>query len=93
MKKVLLASNAELVKIEEALTTKNTPTQSEDRKLLNARQAADALNMSVTSIWRYVKAGLLDTVTMRNGRRRITSVSVTRLATGGKALATVEVVA
>lgn len=79
--KILMADDVTLAKEEEVLTGKaDTP---QDRKLLNFRQAADALGISKTSIRRFAKEGILKTVETRAGRKRVLSQSITDFISGG----------
>ena len=75
--KILTASNAELAKVEAALT--GTAGEPQDRKMLNIKQAADALNVSKQTIRRLVKEGRLIAVETRLGRKRILNQSITDL--------------
>lgn len=54
-----------------------------DRRLLSIRQAADALGISRTSIWRLLRDGRLPFVELRKGSRRIPSEAITAFVKGG----------
>lgn len=56
-----------------------------DRRLLTIAQAARALNVSRTTIWRLLRDGRLPTVELRPGSRRIPSAAVTEFAKRGAA--------
>jgi excisionase family DNA binding protein len=56
-----------------------------DRRLLSIRQAADALGISRTSIWRLLRDGRLPFVELRPGSRRIPSAAVTEFSKRGAA--------
>ena len=81
---VLNASNTQLADIENALTRKGESGTTQDRKLLNNRQAAKILGVSTTTVWRLAKEGKLKTVETRLGRKRIMSQSVTDFVSGVK---------
>ena len=80
IRKVLNATETEAAQIEKVFTGMADVPQ--DRRLLNYRQAADALGVSKTSIRRFVKDGRLVAVETRLGRKRVTSQSITAFATG-----------
>ena len=75
---ILNASNAQLADIENALTSGAT----QDRRLLNNRQAAEILGVSTTTVWRLAREGKLKTVETRLGRKRIMSQSLTDFVFG-----------
>ena len=54
-----------------------------DRRLLSIQQAADALGVSRTTIWRMLRDGGLPFVELRPGSRRIPSAAVTAFVKGG----------
>jgi len=54
-----------------------------DRRLLSIQQAADALNVSRTTVWRLLRDGRLPFVELRKGSRRIPSEAITALVKGG----------
>ena len=54
-----------------------------DRRLLSIQQAADALGVSRTTIWRMLRDGGLPCVELRPGSRRIPSAAVTAFVKGG----------
>ena len=56
-----------------------------DRRLLSIQQAADALGVSRTTIWRLLRDGGLPFVEIRPGSRRIPSAAVTAFAQRGVA--------
>jgi excisionase family DNA binding protein len=56
-----------------------------DRRLLSIAQAARALNVSRTTIWRLLRDGRLPTVELRPGSRRIPSAAVTEFSKRGAA--------
>ena len=54
-----------------------------DRRLLSIAQAADALGVSRTTIWRLLRDGRLPFVELRPGSRRVPSQAVTEFARRG----------
>ena len=54
-----------------------------DRRLLSIRQAADALGISRTTIWRLLRDGALPCDEIRPGSRRIPSAAITEFARRG----------
>ena len=54
-----------------------------DRRLLSIQQAARALNLSRTTIWRLLRDGRLPCVEIRPGSRRVPSQAVTEFARRG----------
>ena len=54
-----------------------------DRRLLSIQQAARALNLSRTSVWRMLRDGRLPFIELRKGSRRIPSEAITALVKGG----------
>lgn len=54
-----------------------------DRRLLSIAQAARALNVSRTTVWRLLRDGRLPFVELRPGSRRIPSEAITALVKGG----------
>jgi len=81
MKRVLEANSEELAEIANAINKRDTPTV-QDRRLLNYRQAADALGVSKASIRRLARDGRLIAVETRLGRKRILNQSITDLVAG-----------
>jgi len=79
--RILRADSDELVRIENAINGRSAPA-AQDRRLLSTRQAAEALGVSRTTIWRLANEGKLATVETRLGRRRIVSQSVTDFVSG-----------
>lgn len=82
MARLLTATPSELKKIE-AVFTGEGATDPGDRRLLSIAQAARALNLSRTSIWRMLRDGALPCVEIRPGSRRIPSQAVTEFARRG----------
>jgi len=80
MRKVLGATETERVKISKVF--EGTESESQDRKLLNLKQAADELGVSKTTARRLMKEGRLTAVETRLGRKRILSQSITNLILG-----------
>ena len=80
IEKIMTADEETLAKVEEVLAGKATTPQ--DRKLLNYRQAADALGVSKASIRRLARDGRLIAVETRLGRKRILNQSITDLVAG-----------
>jgi len=80
IEKIMTADEATLAKVEEVLTGKTDTPQ--DRRLLNYRQAAEALGVSKTSIRRLAREGKLIAVETRLGRKRILSQSITDFVSG-----------
>jgi excisionase family DNA binding protein len=58
-------------------------TEPTDRRLLSIQQAADALNVSRTTIWRLLRDGRLPCVELRPGSRRVPSAAITAFVKGG----------
>ncbi len=58
-------------------------TDTGDRRLLSIQQAARALNLSRTTVWRLLRDGRLPVVELRPGSRRIPSAAVTAFVKGG----------
>ena len=54
-----------------------------DRRLLSIAQAADALGVSRTTIWRMLRDGGLPFVELRPGSRRVPSAAITAFVKGG----------
>jgi excisionase family DNA binding protein len=54
-----------------------------DRRLLSIQQAADALGVSRTTVWRLLRDGRLPCVELRPGSRRIPSAAITAFVKGG----------
>jgi len=82
--KLLAASPAELKRVA-AVFTGEGATDPGDRRLLSIQQAADALNVSRTTIWRLLRDGRLPFVELRPGSRRVPSQAVTEFARRGVA--------
>lgn len=82
MGRLLTATPSELKKIE-AVFTGEGATEPTDRRLLSIAQAARALNVSRTTVWRLLRAGRLPTVELRPGSRRVPSAAVTAFAQRG----------
>lgn len=80
--KLLTATPAELNRVA-AVFAGETPTEPTDRRLYNIQQAADALNLSRTTIWRLMRDGRLPFIELRKGSRRIPSEAITALVKGG----------
>ena len=60
------------------------PTATGDRRLLSIAQAAVALGVSRTTIWRLLRDGRIPCVELRPGSRRIPSAAVTAFVKGGE---------
>jgi excisionase family DNA binding protein len=58
-------------------------TEPTDRRLLSIAQAARALNVSRTTVWRLLRDGGLPCVEIRPGSRRVPSAAVTAFARKG----------
>jgi excisionase family DNA binding protein len=84
MRRLLTATPSELKKIE-AVFTGEGATDPGDRRLLSIAQAAVALGVSRTTIWRLLRDGRLPCVELRPGSRRIPSAAVTEFARRGVA--------
>ena len=82
--RLLTATPSELKKIE-AVFTGEGATDPGDRRLLSIAQAARALNVSRTTIWRLLRDGRLPCVELRPGSRRIPSAAITAFVKGGMA--------
>jgi len=80
--KLLTATPAELNRVA-AVFAGEGATEPTDRRLLSIAQAADALGVSRTTVWRLLRDGLLPFVELRPGSRRIPSVAVTEFAKRG----------
>ena len=59
-------------------------TAPSDRRLLSIQQAADALGVSRTTVWRLLRDGQLPCVEIRPGSRRVPSAAVTEFAKKGR---------
>ena len=81
LEKIMTADEATLARVDELLSGKVADAP-QDRKLLNFKQAADALGVSKTTVRRLIRDGRLATVETRLGRRRIMSKSITDFALG-----------
>ena len=84
MGRLLTATPSELKKIE-AVFTGEGATEPTDRRLLSIAQAAAAMGVSRTTIWRLLRDGRLPCVELRPGSRRIPSAAVTEFAKRGAA--------
>jgi len=82
MARLLTATPSELKKIE-AVLAGETPTEPTDRRLLSIQQAADALGVSRSTVWRLLRDGRLPCVELRPGSRRVPSQAVTEFARRG----------
>ena len=80
--KLLAASPAELKRVE-AVFTGEGATEPTDRRLLSIAQAARALNVSRTTVWRLLRDGGLPFVEIRPGSRRVPSAAITAFVKGG----------
>ena len=87
MTMLLAATPDTLRRVDRVLTGEPTEgaTDPGDRRLLSIRQAADALGVSRTSLWRMLRDGRLPCVELRPGSRRIPSAAVTEFAKRGAA--------
>ena len=75
---VTSATDTQLAQIKNILDGKETATAAPtDRRLLNIRQVAKETGLSKTTIWRLINEGILPTVEIRAGRRRVPSEAVT----------------
>jgi len=83
MRRLLTATPSELKKIE-AVFTGEGATEPTDRRLLSIAQAARALNLSRTTVWRMLRDGGLPFVEIRPGSRRVPSQAVTEFAQKGR---------
>jgi len=81
--KLLAASPAELKRVAAVFTTEGA-TDPGDRRLLSIAQAARALNVSRTTVWRLLRDGGLPCVEIRPGSRRVPSQAVTEFAQKGR---------
>ena len=82
---LLLAATPDVLKrIDRILAGEPTGTTDPgDRRLLSIAQAADALGVSRTTIWRLLRDGALPCVEIRPGSRRVPSAAVTAFARKG----------
>jgi len=87
MTMLLAASPDTLRRVDRVLTGEPTETKTDpgDRRLLSIAQAARALNLSRTSVWRMLRDGRLPFIELRPGSRRIPSAAVTEFARRGVA--------
>lgn len=86
--KLLVATPAELKRVAQVFTGEPTDgaTDPGDRRLLSIAQAARALNVSRTTVWRLLRDGRIPVVELRPGSRRIPSAAISALVQeGGKA--------
>lgn len=84
--KLLAATPAELKRVAAVFTGEapTEPTDPTDRRLLTIAQAARALNVSRTTVWRLLRDGRIPVVELRPGSRRIPSAALTALAQKGR---------
>ena len=84
---LLAATPDTLRRVDRVLTGEPTEgaTDPGDRRLLSIRQAADALGISRTTVWRLLRDGRLPFIELRKGSRRIPSEAITTLVKGGAA--------
>jgi excisionase family DNA binding protein len=80
--KLLVATPAELSRVA-AVFSSEAPAGPTDRRLLSIAQAARALNLSRTTVWRLLRDGRLPFIELRKGSRRIPSEAITALVKGG----------
>jgi len=82
---LLTAAPDVLRRVDRVLTGEPTEgaTDPGDRRLLSIQQAADALGVSRTTVWRLLRDGRLPFIELRKGSRRIPSAAVTALVKGG----------
>jgi len=83
---LLLAANPDtLRRVDRILTGEpgEGATEPTDRRLLSIAQAAVALGVSRTTIWRLLRDGGLPCVELRPGSRRVPSAAVTAFARKG----------
>ena len=83
---LLLAANAEILRrVDRILSGEPTEgaTDPGDRKLLSIQQAAAAMGVSRTTVWRLLRAGRLPVIELRPGSRRVPSEAVTEFVRKG----------
>ena len=80
--KLLVATPAELSRVA-AVFSSEAPAGPTDRRLLSIAQAADALGVSRTTVWRLLRDGRLPCVELRPGSRRVPSAAITAFVKGG----------
>ena len=82
---ILAATPDVLRRIDRILSGEPTEgaTDPGDRRLLSIAQAARALNLSRTSVWRMLRDGRLPFIELRPGSRRIPSAAITAFVKGG----------
>lgn len=83
--RLLNATPAELKKV--AGVFNGEPTEQAevaDRKLLSIQQAAAAMGVSRTTVWRLLRAGRLPVIELRPGSRRVPSAAITALVQKGR---------
>ena len=83
---LLLAATPDVLRrVDRILSGEPTETKTDpgDRRLLSIQQAAVALGVSRTTIWRLLRDGRLPCVELRPGSRRVPSAAVTALARKG----------
>ena len=84
---LLLAANPGVLRrVDRILTGEPTEgaTEPGDRRLLSIAQAARALNVSRTTVWRLLRDGRIPVVELRPGSRRVPSQAVTEFAQKGR---------
>lgn len=83
---LLAATPDTLRRVDRILTGEPTEgaTDPGDRRLLSIAQAAVALGVSRTTVWRLLRDGRLPCVEIRPGSRRIPSQAITQLVKGGE---------
>lgn len=80
----ILAANPRLLaRIDSILAGEIEGATDPDRRLLSIQQAARALNLSRTSVWRLLRDGRLPFVELRPGSRRVPSAAITAFVKGG----------
>ena len=82
---ILAANPGVLRRVDRVLTGEPTEgaTEPGDRRLLSIAQAARALNVSRTTVWRLLRDGRIPVVELRPGSRRVPSQAVTEFARRG----------
>ena len=83
---ILAANPGVLRRVDRVLTGEPTEgaTEPGDRRLLSIAQAARALNVSRTTVWRLLRDGRIPVVELRPGSRRVPSQAVTEFAQKGR---------
>lgn len=81
---ILAANPGVLRRVDSILSGEIEGATDPDRKLLSIAQAARALNLSRTSVWRMLRDGRLPFIELRpGGSRRVPSAAVTAFAQRG----------